>query len=409
MKVPPYNKSFEAKNPTTSLEWMIKNSITPDKVYASSNQKAWWKCTSCGWEWEAVVASRNKGYGCPKCAEKYRNKEQSTPPHNLSLEYLRPDLLSEWFCKNDRKPSEVYAKGGYKAWWKCAKGHDDYLMSCRDRCNNHGCSKCAKKLQSESKSTPPYTKSLAYLYPSIASELSSDNPRTADKIYAGSSFEYLWICPKGHKWKSTVSSRTGRYHKNCTYCYGKGKGIDSNRSVAQVYPEILKEWSNKNTIDPYKTLPHCKDIITFTCSKCGVEWEARLYNRTSKNPTGCPKCNPSPGTSYIEEKIRNSLLPYGASQDSQTKIGNWKVDIYFPKSKTVVEYDGSRWHSFSFSYERDRRKSLELLSQGYRVIRIRDLSILPPLQIDSPNYYEIDWKYKKEPDEEVLTQIGKLL
>ncbi|MBQ4587207.1 MAG: zinc-ribbon domain-containing protein, partial [Clostridia bacterium] len=34
---------------------------------ANSHKKAWWKCDK-GHEWQARIASRNKGSGCPYCS-----------------------------------------------------------------------------------------------------------------------------------------------------------------------------------------------------------------------------------------------------------------------------------------------------------------------------------------------------
>ena len=58
-------------NPQLANEWSYdKNGIlTPEKVYANSGFKVWWKCKK-GHEWRAVIASRNSGVGCPFCSGK---------------------------------------------------------------------------------------------------------------------------------------------------------------------------------------------------------------------------------------------------------------------------------------------------------------------------------------------------
>lgn len=42
-----------------------KNTIDPTTVSIGSGKKAYWKCSACGHEWSAVIASRAKGVGCP--------------------------------------------------------------------------------------------------------------------------------------------------------------------------------------------------------------------------------------------------------------------------------------------------------------------------------------------------------
>ena len=51
-------------------EWnYTKNGLLkPNMVAANSGKKVWWLCNKCKYEWEAVIASRNKGCGCPKCS-----------------------------------------------------------------------------------------------------------------------------------------------------------------------------------------------------------------------------------------------------------------------------------------------------------------------------------------------------
>lgn len=56
-------------NPMLASQWHpIKNgSWLPSDVKPYCNKKAWWLCPECGHEWQAVIGSRSKGHGCPKC------------------------------------------------------------------------------------------------------------------------------------------------------------------------------------------------------------------------------------------------------------------------------------------------------------------------------------------------------
>lgn len=44
-----------------------KNKIAPINFTSHSNQKVWWRCRICDFEWETRVADRFMGSGCPKC------------------------------------------------------------------------------------------------------------------------------------------------------------------------------------------------------------------------------------------------------------------------------------------------------------------------------------------------------
>lgn len=51
-------------------EWSDRNfPTTPQEFSAHSNKSFWWKCGTCGREWQARVADRADGHGCPYCVK----------------------------------------------------------------------------------------------------------------------------------------------------------------------------------------------------------------------------------------------------------------------------------------------------------------------------------------------------
>ena len=56
-------KSLLITNPDLVKEWdYVKNAdLDPKEISPNSHRKAWWKCSVCDNEWEAVIASRNRG------------------------------------------------------------------------------------------------------------------------------------------------------------------------------------------------------------------------------------------------------------------------------------------------------------------------------------------------------------
>ena len=336
---PPLEESLGFKRADLIFEWSEENERSIWEVWPSSVSSYKWKClTGVHEDYPAIVANRTKKTrptGCPECWYERMAYERSIPPYNLSIAYLRPDLIPEWSSRNDRSPNEVYAKGGYEAWWKCPNGHPDYLMRCGIRSNGHGCYTCGRVKSGRKKSNPL-----------------------------------------------------------------------SGHSFGDLYPELLKEYSPENDKSPFDIKRGADYLAKWSCSK-GHTWNTHVYSRTGSEKTGCPHCFKL-GQSHIENEIRKSLVNYGA-QPTTVKLGKWEVDIYIPEKKIVIEYDGDYFHSNPKRIETDTRKSLNLLSLSYKVIRIRDSSILPTLQISSSNYYEIDWKYKKTPDKELLDKLLEIL
>ena len=183
-------------------------------------------------------------------------------------------------------------------------------------------------------------------------------------------------------------------------------------SLSDVFPLVASTWSFNNNKIPTKVNPKATYMAKWVCTKCGQEWKAWVYNRVRTSGTLCPDCV-NLGRSQAENFLRSSLTALG-SLPTTHKIGPWQVDIYFPDSKTIVEYDGSYYHSFPKSLQTDTRKSLDLLSQGYTLIRVRTYSKnyqLPSLQIVHPSYHEIftSEPLDSQPSENLLEEIKSFL
>ena len=135
-------KNYVSNNAQLMSEWnWEKNtSILPDQVTIGSNKKAWWKCVK-GHQWEAVIASRAKGHGCPFCSGRYATQENN-------LEVLAPALAKEWHpTKNGSLlPSMVAPYSGRMVWWKCERGHE-WQASVSNRYQGRNCAQCSAELK----------------------------------------------------------------------------------------------------------------------------------------------------------------------------------------------------------------------------------------------------------------------
>ena len=59
-----------ATRPDLIQEWDYdRNIILPTEVKLFSAKKVWWKCSKCGFEWQALISNRSNGSGCPRCAK----------------------------------------------------------------------------------------------------------------------------------------------------------------------------------------------------------------------------------------------------------------------------------------------------------------------------------------------------
>ncbi|MDY6383893.1 MAG: zinc-ribbon domain-containing protein, partial [Cyanobacteriota bacterium] len=135
------NNNLEKSNPELVKKWNYEKNgdLKPTQVTAGSNKKVWWKCSK-GHEWQAKIASRSNGSGCPYCS----NVKLLTGYNDLAT--TNPELAKEWnYEKNgDLKPTQVMKGCGKKVWWKCTKGHE-WQTRIANRSKEKGCPYCSSQ------------------------------------------------------------------------------------------------------------------------------------------------------------------------------------------------------------------------------------------------------------------------
>lgn len=139
---------FQTEYPILAKEWDYeKNAIKPTEVTKGSNKKVWWKCSICGYEWEAIVSKRSSGRGCPVCAKETRVNNSIRKIINLngSLQDVYPELIKEWnYEKNEVNPAEIARTSNRKVWWKCKNGHEWQAIISNRTSKKQGCPYCRK-------------------------------------------------------------------------------------------------------------------------------------------------------------------------------------------------------------------------------------------------------------------------
>jgi DNA-directed RNA polymerase subunit RPC12/RpoP/very-short-patch-repair endonuclease len=126
--------------------------------------------------------------------------------------------------------------------------------------------------------------------------------------------------------------------------------VASTNNLAVTFPEIAKEWSEKNPKTAYETMPGSHERVFWRCSKCGHEWEARPNDRTGHG-SGCPECSKGKAEAKVGELLKTVLnnlslqaLAIGPQYPVQIK-GKRKsrFDFALIQDSSViafVEYDG---------------------------------------------------------------------
>ena len=142
------------KNPEIAAQWHPEKNgdLTPEKATTFSNKKVWWQC-ALGHEYQAWVADRAKGKGCPYCA----GKRVLAGFNDLATK--EPMLAIQWHqeLNGDLTPEMGTPGSNKKVWWKCPVGHvwQAYIYSRTRTTGKTGCPVCAGVVNS--KKTTRYT------------------------------------------------------------------------------------------------------------------------------------------------------------------------------------------------------------------------------------------------------------
>jgi hypothetical protein len=202
----PKEKSLLFLHPCLSTEWNYEKNIIlkPERVFAYSSKKVWWKC-KIGHEWESTICNRSNGSGCPYCSNNRASKDNC-------LLMTNPKLSLEWnYDKNyGLTPNDVTANSHKKIWWKCTKGHE-WESIIANRNSGKGCPYCSGQKVCKDNC-------LATINPELSKEwdFSKNVEATPEKVTPYNNAKVWWKCKNGHEWQSVIADRSnGNGCPNC--------------------------------------------------------------------------------------------------------------------------------------------------------------------------------------------------
>lgn len=188
-----------------------------------------------------------------------------------------PKLCIEWDYERNGTllPTDVLPHSNIYAWWKCEKGHS-WRAKINNRTSfNNRCPYCYGSLPVLGKTD------LVSTFPEIAKQWHPTKNGTLQPtdVTAKSNKAVIWICEKGHEWKTKVYHRTDG--TECPYCVGQ-LPIVGKTDLATVNPLRAAEWhpTRNGSLTP-------SDFTAFSHKKvwwkgeCGHEWQARIFDRNN--------------------------------------------------------------------------------------------------------------------------------
>lgn len=135
----PIANSLAELRPDLVKDWNYEKNgnLKPTMFGINSSDYVWWKCKSCGHEWESTIQKRSNGLSCPCCDGRIVVLGKN------DLKTVRPDLAEEWnYEKNgDLKPEQVFYKSDKRVWWVCKICGHVWCTTINHRYYGTGCPK----------------------------------------------------------------------------------------------------------------------------------------------------------------------------------------------------------------------------------------------------------------------------
>ena len=149
-----HERSLAARYPHLLAEWhpTRNDDLDPQKIGAGSDRKIWWRCASCGHEWQATGNDRTRPrpHGCPACARTRhvaRQAARAAASPEQSFGARHPHLVPEWHPTRNGNldPYSVKPASERKVWWRCAECGREWQATPGSRSHSPrgGCRHCA--------------------------------------------------------------------------------------------------------------------------------------------------------------------------------------------------------------------------------------------------------------------------
>lgn len=273
----------------------------PAIVAPHSNKKKVWLCP-LGHQYQATVAHRSEGKGCPFCSGR-----QVLSGFN-DLATTHPDLAAE---AHEWNPQTISAGSHKRVNWKCPIGHVSDQVVKNRTLQGFGCSYCSGKRVLKG------FNDLATTHPALAREALDWDPTTVSK---GSSKKRKWKCSIGHHYVGAIAHRV-YMNAGCPFCAGR-QVLKGFNDLATTNPDLASEALNWDSTS-LSAGSHKK--VKWKCSS-GHIWTAPPNGR--RRGEGCPSCsksgfNPNKnGWLYLVYHEGWDLLQVGLTNDPESRLND---------------------------------------------------------------------------------------
>ena len=176
----------------------------------------------------------------------------------------------------------------------------------------------------------------------------------------------------GREWNTLISTRSGG--SKCPYCSGYIflKGFNDLQTT---HPEIASEWSEKNLpLKPDEVNAKSRKNVWWRCDKCGNEWKSVINARVKG--TVCPVC--------AERKVLAGYNDLATTDKNLLSDWDYEQNRIQPTEVSRTSAKRAWWkcrHGHSWSMKINERT---ILGKGCRICEQEYLSVFPAFAL---SYY----------------------
>ena len=295
----------------------------PKTISRSSSLNLDWEC-SFGHIWNANVANRSGGAGCPVCTRKVT----AVGVNDLKTEH--PEIVEE--C-DGWDPSQFLSGSNRRMKWVCELNHKWEATIYERATRGTGCPICSNQ------KTLTGFNDLKSTHPKIAAQAMGWDPQT---VNGGSHARKEWKCELDHTWRAQIVNRT-RAGQGCPYCSNRIL-LSGFNDLLTKFPDIAQE---ANGWEPSKILAGTHAERSWKC-KFSHEWKATVDGRTS-GKSGCPTCSLTgfdpnkEGWIYMMSHEDWGLLQIGISNNPEKRLSKhrslgWElIDLKGPYQGDIAQ------------------------------------------------------------------------
>lgn len=285
-------KPVLASRPELRAEWhpTRNQGLSPETLGVSSRRVVWWRCSRCGHEWQATVASRAQtSSGCPRCVSEDASRRalsmlkarvlERAPERSLLVTH--PELVAELHPTRNPgfDPEFLLVGSGKVLWWRCATCGHEWRANVSNRARGGGCPACSGYY------TPP-SRSLAALHPELLTEWHPSRNKGIDpfRYSPGSRKTVWWRCAKcRHEWRARIEQRA-QHDAGCPECRRQ------RNLLAVAHPELAAQLhpTRDAAVDLTTLRAWSWEPLWWICDY-GHEWQSSPAHRV-RTGRGCPIC-----------------------------------------------------------------------------------------------------------------------